>query len=287
MTPVEDLLHNAPLPGAWFHSIEVAPGVWTNGHKSREHMAYEMDIWRFPADLSGKTVLDIGCADGGFSAEALKRGARSVLAIDEQMTDGLRRIMAAKVFPELEFRQISLFSNAFMELPTFDFVIFAGVLYHVQDMLEALKRVRLRTAGQVLLETHVNEAQGAQPPMAVYYENDELGGDPTNWWGPNIACLEAMLRTAGFGYVRSNEMWDNKKRANGRISYLLSPSEGSVFAEVAQSPTGSNSMLEEARQTIARLSEENIHLSARLAALTDTTPEGAGATPIKVKGRWF
>ena len=32
----------------------------------------------------------------------------------------------------------------------------------------------------------------------VFYPNDELDGDPTNWWGPNTACLEALLGTVGF-----------------------------------------------------------------------------------------
>jgi signal-transduction protein with cAMP-binding, CBS, and nucleotidyltransferase domain len=79
-------------------------------------------------------------------------------------------------------------------------------------------------------------------------------------------------------------MWETKKRANGRISYLLSPSKGAVFADVAQSATGSNSMLEEARQTIARLAQENSQLIARLAELS--APANAPLAPAK-KTRWF
>jgi tRNA (mo5U34)-methyltransferase len=264
MVALDELLRIAPIKGHWFHSIEVAPGMWTNGHKSRDVMAAELAAWGFPADLTGKSVLDVGCADGGFSIEALRRGARSVLAIDEQQTRGLGLILAANAFPMLEYRQISLFSDAFMALPRFDFVIFAGVLYHVHDMLEALKRVRARAGGEVLIETHVNESLGTAPPCAIYYERDELGGDVTNWWGPNVACLEAMFRTAGFAFKPRHIHWENDRHANGRASYRLLPVQGSVSADVIESATGSNSMLEEARATIARLHQENAELRRRL-----------------------
>lgn len=266
MTPVEMLAKCAPLQGYWFHSIELSPGVWTNGAKTREQMDYELSSWGFPNDLTGKTVLDIGCADGGSSIAALNRGAKSVLAIDEQVTTGRKLIMDAKAFPKIEFRTMNLFSNEFMLMFRFDFVIFAGVLYHVQDMLEALKRVRSRCAdgGSVLIETHVNESAGTTPPLAIFYEAGELANDPTNWWGPNIACLEGMFRTSGFSARPTNLIWENSTRANGRVSYLLDAVGGSIFAQVTGSATGSNSLLEEARHTIARLASENAQLRAQL-----------------------
>lgn len=260
-----EALHRAASNRAhWFHSIEVSPGVWTQGHKSREIMSAELSAWRFPADLTGKSVLDIGCADGGFSVAALARGATSVVAIDEQMTTGMRLIQAAQAFPSLDFRQISLFSDEFMRLPTFDCVIFTGVLYHVQDMLEALKRVRLRTAGEVILETHFNETLGSSPPLAIFYEGNELEGDITNWWGPNISCLEALFRTAGFAFEQTSLSGEDERRLRGRVTYLLRPSTEALFGQVAESATGSNSLLEEARVLIQRLTDENRVLKAKL-----------------------
>jgi len=264
MSEKRDRLRWAAQQPHWFHAIEVLPGVWTRAHKSPDYMALELAAWRFPDDLTGKTVLDIGCADGGFSTAALKRGAASVLAIDEQKTFGMTEIDASCEFPSLEFRNVDLFSDAFMALPRFDFIIFTGVLYHVHDMLEALKRVRLRAAGTVLLETHVNESLGSEPPLAVFYEHDELGADPTNWWGPNLACLEAMLRTAGFAFERSHLSWENETHANGRVSYLLTPIEGSVFGHVAGGATGSQSMLHEAYRHIEMLEKEIAELRVRL-----------------------
>ncbi|KQX20181.1 MULTISPECIES: DUF1698 domain-containing protein [unclassified Sphingomonas] len=266
MTSEEQQLRDlAPIKGNWFHSFEAMPGLWTNGHKSREGMAFELEHWHFPADLSGKAVLDIGCADGGFSVAALQRGAASVLAIDEQVTTGMHHFDAVRPYPEIEFRQIGLFTDAFMALPTFDFIIFAGVLYHVHDMLEALKRVRSKAAGTVMLETIYNQTLGDWPPAAVFYEKDEFHNDPTNWWAPNFACIEAMLRVAGFDFERTWPVGPAADAPEGRAAYLLTPTTGSLFGAITEGATGSNSMLEEARQRIEQLHEENARLRARLA----------------------
>lgn len=266
MTSEEKQLRDlAPVRGNWFHSFEAMPGLWTNGLKSREGMAFELEHWHFPTDLAGKTVLDIGCADGGFSVAALQRGASSVLAIDEQVTTGMRHFDAVRPYPEIEFRQIGLFTDAFMALPKFDFIVFAGVLYHVHDMLEALKRVRSKAVGTVMLETVYNQSLGDWPPAAIFYEKDELNNDPTNWWAPNFACLEAMLRVAGFDFQRTWPVGPAADEPQGRVAYLLTPTADSVFGAISESATGSNSMLEEARQRIGQLEEENARLRARLA----------------------
>src|SRR5215831_9420720 len=34
-----------------------------------------------------------------------------------------------------------------------------------------------------------------------YYPGAELAEEPTNWWGPNQQCVEALLRTAGFAEI--------------------------------------------------------------------------------------
>ena len=67
--------------GRWWHEIEVAPGIVTPGDDSNRMKLPILDSLGFPADLSGRRVLDIGCSDGYFSFEAEKRGAQ-VVAMD-------------------------------------------------------------------------------------------------------------------------------------------------------------------------------------------------------------
>ena len=39
----------------------------------------------------------------------------------------------------------------------------------------------------------------------LHFVERSYAGDPTNWWIPNRACSEAMLRSAGFGVIQRVE----------------------------------------------------------------------------------
>lgn len=203
---------------SWWHSVPLGEGFVTKGRKPN---LQELDAWKFPTDLTGKTVLDIGCNDGGFLVAALQRGARRAVGIDAVCSPGIQFLLEHEVYP-LEFKQLDLFSDEFLQLPTFDFVIFAGVIYHVKNPVEALVRVR-RVTGQVaLVESHIDERVTSVPCM-VFYEHSELNNDPTNWWGPNRSCLESMLRTAGFGQLQVTHVQVSQASKLGRMACLAVP----------------------------------------------------------------
>jgi tRNA (mo5U34)-methyltransferase len=216
-----DVFERAQKVGFWFHSIPFPGGRITAGNKSMPQQQEELIRWQFPTDLTGKTMIDIGCADGFYSIVGRQRGAARVLSIDDQQTIGLRFLLDNTVYP-IEYRKLDLMSPEFLDLEPFDFVHFAGVFYHLQNPLEALKRVRRITRQVALIEGHINETFGRGLPYAVYYEGAELNSDVTNWWGPNLPCLEAMIRTAGFSRYRLTGVV--KERAgNKRASFLAYP----------------------------------------------------------------
>lgn len=68
----------------WYHTIDIG-GTLTDGRF--DHRPY-LDRYDFPESLDGKSVLDVGCADGFFSFESERRGAGSVLAVDVNRQDG-------------------------------------------------------------------------------------------------------------------------------------------------------------------------------------------------------
>jgi tRNA (mo5U34)-methyltransferase len=213
-----DVFERAQQVGFWFHSIPFPDGRITAGNKSIAQQQDELIRWQFPADLTGKTMIDIGCADGFYSIVGRQRGARRVLSIDDQQTIGIRFLLENKVYP-IEYRKLDLMSPEFLDLEPFDFVHFAGVFYHLENPLEGLKRVRRITREVALIEGHINETYGRDLPYAVYYEGSELNSDPTNWWGPNLPCLEAMIRTAGFSRYRLTGVVD-ERAGNKRASFL-------------------------------------------------------------------
>jgi len=68
--------------------------------------------------------------------------------------------------------------------------------------LMALERVASVTRDSLILETVVDMV-GIRRPAAAFYPGRELNADPTNWWGPNPAAVEGMLRAVGFKRIRT------------------------------------------------------------------------------------
>lgn len=185
----------------WFHRIDLGNGLVTPG---LDDTAAKLQRLKLPADFTGKTVLDIGAWDGFFSFEAERRGASRVVAVDSFCWSGegwghkagfelARQALHSKV----EDREIEVLDLTPENPGTFDVVFFFGVLYHMRHPLLALEKVAAVTKSHLILETKVDLLSFGTPAMA-FYLGDELNGDPTNWWGPNISCLCDMLRAVGF-----------------------------------------------------------------------------------------
>jgi tRNA (mo5U34)-methyltransferase len=216
-----DLLRRriADIP-VWYHRIELTDGIVTPGTNPLEPAAYQI-----PADLTGKRVLDVGAWDGYWTFEALKRGAREAVGIDDfsdylgylkpeqrrgwQSFDLCREALG---YSEQCCRRIetSLYEISEEKLGgRFDVAFCFGTLYHLRHPLLGLDRVAAVCDGQIFVESFITNdysairgglAQGysGEHIVAEFYPTDELAGNPTNWWGPTLACLVAWLYAAGF-----------------------------------------------------------------------------------------
>lgn len=211
--------------GDWFHNlnlrgVQTAPNHFLGNYPEVKWNQFESAI---PADLSGRTVLDIGCNAGFYSIEMKRRGAERVVAID--FDDGYlaqARFAAEVCGADIEFHQLSVYDVARIG-EKFDVVLFMGVLYHLRHPLLALDLIHEHVAKDLLIfqsmqrgsenvlpvksdyhfwQTDIFEEPGF--PRAYFIEN-RYAGDPTNWWIPNRACTEAMLRSAGFEIVSHPE----------------------------------------------------------------------------------
>ncbi|MER9834520.1 TIGR04290 family methyltransferase [Mesorhizobium sp. M0145] len=211
--------------GPWFHNMELA-GVET----APDHFLgnYPLIKWRkfadaIPADLSGKAVLDIGCNAGFYSIEMKRRGAGRVLGIDFDEAYLAQARFAAEVADcDIEFRQISVYDVGALH-ERFDIVLFMGVLYHLRHPLLALDLIREHVARDLMIFQSMQRGSTNVPALEQNYHfwthdlfdrpefpklhfiEHRYADDPTNWWIPNRACTEAMLRSAGFEIVLQPE----------------------------------------------------------------------------------
>lgn len=207
--------------GDWFHNIDL------NGvHTAPNHFLDDFPNvkWRrfadaLPDDLTGRTVLDVGCNAGFYSIEMKRRGADRVVAIDfddRYLAQG--RFAAEVIGQDIEFRKLSVYDVAELG-EQFDLVLFLGVLYHLRHPLLALDLIHDHVARDLLVFQSMQRGPAAVDPVQPDYDffadnHFESAGYPklhfiehsyahdwTNWWAPNAACSAAMLRSAGFAIV--------------------------------------------------------------------------------------
>jgi tRNA (mo5U34)-methyltransferase len=216
--PAEEIRRRAAALGPWFHNLDLQ-GVRT----APEHFLgdYPAVKWRhfaqaIPADLTGRSVLDIGCNGGFYSIEMKRRGATRVLGIDSDAAYLAQARFAADVTGQaIEFRLLSVYDIAALG-ERFDIVLFMGVLYHLRHPMLALDLIHEHAARDLLVFQSMQRGAAEIEPVREDYDFEETAPfdrpgwpklhfierryahDQTNWWVPNRACAEAMLRSAGF-----------------------------------------------------------------------------------------
>jgi tRNA (mo5U34)-methyltransferase len=230
----------------WYHRIEVRPGIITPGVNDSP---LNLKMLELPADCSGLRVLDVGARDGFFSFELERRGAE-VLAVDYMPAEQTGFPIAAELLgSRVTFRQANIYDLTASEIGTFDLVLFLGLLYHLPDPIRAIRTLRRVCTWRMYLETLVideampmpdgsemplaglNERLGAIPLMQ-FFPGATCGGDPTNYWGPNVTCVEAMLAEAEFRVERvarvpRRALFQCAVASNPETAYYLNAADGS------------------------------------------------------------
>ena len=180
-----------------------------------EQQRYADIVFEHP--IAGLTVLDIGAWDGFFSFEAERRGARDVLATDHFCWSGPGWGSKAgfdEVHRRLGSSVRSIDVDVFQLDPaihgTFDLVLMLGVIYHLTDPFGGLSKAAAMTKDCLVVET-LSDMNNVREPVMRYYLKDEFNKDGSNFWGPNVLCLENMLRELGFTRFKTWLMHPRKK----------------------------------------------------------------------------
>ena len=204
--------------GQWFHNLDLggvktAPDHFLGDYPEVKWQRFASSI---PGDLIGKSVLDVGCNAGFYSIQMKRRGADRVVGIDSDEKYLEQARFAAKVSgAEIEFRNLSVYRVGELH-EQFDLVLFMGVLYHLRHPLLALELLHEHVVADLLVAQSMLRGSSETidvPPDFPFWESERFdneefprmyfvekryANDPTNWWIPNRACFEAMLRSAGF-----------------------------------------------------------------------------------------
>jgi tRNA (mo5U34)-methyltransferase len=197
----------------WFHtfSLDGADSHYTPG-VARDH---RYRIPTLPGDFSGLSVLDVGTFDGFYAFLAEARGARRVVAVDNEQYrawvkarwgleleggEGFREIQRL-LSSRVEYRRLDAFALDELE-EAFDLVFCFGILHRVESPLGLLKVLRRRLAdgGRVLLETYGVEDRGLEPFTAIHVcERGEVyARDDFVYWGFTGRALDRLAHHAGF-----------------------------------------------------------------------------------------
>jgi tRNA (mo5U34)-methyltransferase len=207
--------------GTWFHNIDLrgvktAPNHFLGDYPSIKWQRFQNAI---SDDLSGKTVLDVGCNGGFYSIEMKRRGAARVVSIDsDERFLEQARFAAEATGADITFRHLDVYDISALK-EKFDIVLFMGVLYHLRHPLLALDLLHEHVVKDTLVFQSMLRGSTTVAPLeenypfseveifeqdgypVMHFVEDKYADDETNWWIPNRACVEAMLRSSGFDVV--------------------------------------------------------------------------------------
>jgi tRNA (mo5U34)-methyltransferase len=254
----DEIQARAQALGPWFHNLDLRGVRTAPDHFLGDYPAVK---WRgfadaIPADLTGKSVLDIGCNGGFYSIEMKRRGAARVLGIDyDEDYLAQARFAAGVLGMDIEFRRFSVYDVGALG-EKFDVVLFMGVFYHLRHPLLAIDLIHEHAARDLLVFQSMQRGSPEVERLAEdygFWETDlfdkpgypkmhfiekSYSGDPTNWWVPNRACSEAMLRSAGFEVIAhpEAEVFVCRRKAADPWAGPVYPARGAGVPDAGSTP---------------------------------------------------
>ena len=161
--------------GDWFHNLELA-GVETapdTSSATTRGRCGSVIAPALPQDLTGKSVLDIGCNAGFFSIEMKRRGAARVLGLDADPRYLAQARLAAEIAGSTSSSASCRSTTSRRLGERFDVVLFMGVLYHLRHPLLALDLVREHVAKDLLVfQSMIRGSQGRTASREDYHSEE-------------------------------------------------------------------------------------------------------------------
>jgi tRNA (mo5U34)-methyltransferase len=223
----EEILSELERLQPWFHRIALGGGLHTKTESVMgEPVDHPAGPWEtigkcLPEDLSGKTVLDVGCNAGFYAIEAKRRGARRVLGVDGQRQHVRQAVFVRKLLGlDIEYRRMNVYELTRRRVGAFDITLALGLVYHLKHLVLALENLYEVTREMLVVETAIlpprRTPKSFTHPVGrtlmrlhplVYVENPpEAKEQVFNWFLPSVEALTALLRNTGFDEVEVFEV---------------------------------------------------------------------------------
>jgi tRNA (mo5U34)-methyltransferase len=225
----------------WYHTLELADGVVTDG--MFDHRA-ALDRYLLPDDLTGMRCLDVGTMDGFWAFEMERRGATDVVAADLAEVDDLDwpPLWRHRVKPTLDATKEARFRLAHAALDSnvtriersiyqlgtdlgrFDLIFCGDLLIHLKDPITAVQRMREVCRGSAIICNPIKRFRfGRQRALAEFDGIDEF-----QWWLLSEPTIARMMIATGFARVDVGRRFELPARGGGRWKGLRAVVRGFV-----------------------------------------------------------
>jgi len=176
-----------PSPHGWWdllpftaHRIALAPGFETTvaGVPPVDDIRTQLVLDACGGSLDGRTIVDLGCLEGGFTLAFAQRGAARALGIEARELSVERCELAkALLGVDVEGAQfvVADIKDELVRHEPFDVVFATGILYHVADPAGFLRTMRSACRHVALVDTHVARIEEATHDCSPIVSRDSHG----------------------------------------------------------------------------------------------------------------
>jgi 2-polyprenyl-3-methyl-5-hydroxy-6-metoxy-1,4-benzoquinol methylase len=166
----------------------------------------------YPEGLQGRSIVDIGCLEGGFATEFARLGMISTgIEVRDSNFQNCLKVKAGTNLPNLNFIRDDATNIA--NYGPFDAVFVCGLLYHLDRPKQFLADVARVCRRVVILETHIARTE-LTPSVATYHLSEvmENEGLPGRWYPEyDVPTPDQLERLKWASWSNDRSFWIQKE----------------------------------------------------------------------------